>query len=134
MVFMKGWQKVLIMAVAIFAAIGGLLSYIVLDFFGKQPPLDFNPGETNSTAVYALEDQCIRLCERQKEAGTPMENGPCISENLGSYRGQEWVCDAAHAPKQPVDDMLQNQCQSFIRGTAVRFVEVSTECRMIRIG
>lgn len=67
---------------------------------------------------------------RQKVAeGVDLSSGPCIAENL--IPG--WVADIAHNPRQPIDDLPENQCQNFREGKASHFVELDLEGNVIRV-
>ncbi len=66
---------------------------------------------------------------RQKKArGEDMSNGPCLTESLMP----NWVVDIIHNPRQPIDDLSQNQCQSFREGRAKHFVELDMDGNLIR--
>ncbi len=71
---------------------------------------------------------CIAACESAKESGTTLDNGPCVSEEIV----EDWVCDVAHDPRQPIDNEPQNQCSSYRAGQTHHFVEVDTDCNLIR--
>ena len=70
---------------------------------------------------------CIQECFGQQAAGVDLSRGPCLSEEIT----KDWVCDAAHYPRQPVDDDPANQCPAYGK-TAGHFVEVDPECRFVR--
>jgi hypothetical protein len=44
----------------------------------------------------------------------------------------DWVCDVAHEPRQPVDNLRENQCDAWHAGTATHFIEVTPECEFIK--
>ncbi len=69
-------------------------------------------------------DKCIELCKKQ----TNLERGPCLSNNIE----HGWVCDVAHNPREEIDNFPENQCEAFRNGTAKHFVELDTECNLIR--
>lgn len=72
------------------------------------------------------ETACILFCKQALAKG-PLNEGPCISDDFL----ENWVCDVAHSPRQPVDDDPANQCPAFGK-TAHRFVEVDPNCNLIR--
>ncbi len=72
---------------------------------------------------------CIQLCQQKLSEGTDLSTGPCLSNNIT----ENWVCDVAHDPRQVIDNQPRNQCPAFLNGTAKHFVEVDTECNLIRI-
>ncbi|MFH1424655.1 MAG: hypothetical protein ABIG20_03140 [archaeon] len=71
---------------------------------------------------------CITACIRSMADGTLTEAGPCLNQEIA----EDWVCDIAHSPRQAVDDLAENQCESFINGETHHFVEVTTSCAFIR--
>jgi len=76
-----------------------------------------------NAAVYG----CVTTCRTALAVGADLSNGPCLSNSIASG----WVCDVAHSPRQAVDDLPANQCSAY--GTsASHFVEVDTECKLIR--
>ncbi len=77
-----------------------------------------------SQASSACQAKCIQLVSSNMD----FSNGPCIDDSIAP----DWVCDMAHGPRQPVDDDPANQCPSFGK-TAHHFVEVTENCRIIRI-
>ena len=65
----------------------------------------------------------------QKRAdGVDFSKGPCLSEELMNG----WAADIVHSPRQPVDDLPENQCQSYRSGTAFRIVELDPDGNVIR--
>ena len=70
---------------------------------------------------------CVTACFRSFADGIDLANGPC----LGSV-AEDWVCDVAHDPRKPVDDLEENQCEAYREGDAHHFVEVSLDCTVIR--
>lgn len=77
-----------------------------------------------SQASSACQEKCLQLVSTNID----FTNGPCLDDNITSG----WVCDMAHGPRQAVDDDPANQCPSFGK-TAHHFVEVSENCRIIRV-
>ena len=75
---------------------------------------------------------CILLCRYVKEAGANLSQGPCLSDGNPEWKHTDWVCDVAHSPRQPVDNLPENQCNEFRSGRAHHFVEITPECEFIR--
>jgi len=65
--------------------------------------------------------------EKQKE-GMALIEGPCLTNEIIP----DWVVDIAHDPRQPVDDLPENQCSAFTDGTAHHFVELDVSGKLIR--
>lgn len=75
---------------------------------------------------------CINLCIEKKEQRIDLSTGPCLSDENPNWKIKDWVCDIAHYPRQDIDNKVENQCQEFRNGTAKHFVEVNTECNLIK--
>jgi len=63
-----------------------------------------------------------------KAQGEDLANGPCLSDNLTTG----WVADLVHNPRLDVDNQPENQCPSFVNGTAKHFVELDLEGNFVR--
>lgn len=74
--------------------------------------------------------ECIKACNQAYVAGRDLSAGPCLLDPLPLQ--SDWVCDVAHSPRGAADNDPQNQCSSYLRGTAKHFVEVTTICDFIR--
>jgi len=106
-----------------------ILSLIGVVFISlcTQPQVDVKfPGTTTQSII----DACIRLCNSYK-AYKSLDNGPCLGNPLTEY--QDWVCDVAHSPRQAsIDDLPENQCSAYREREAMHFVEVDTNCNLIK--
>ncbi len=77
---------------------------------------------------------CVELCRIAHKEGIDLSTGPCLSDTyLTGWEVNDWVCDVAHLPRQPVDNLPQNQCKAFREGRAHHFVEVDENCNVIRV-
>jgi len=65
---------------------------------------------------------------QEKLQGKDFSQGPCLAEDL--LPG--WVADIAHNPREPIDDLPENQCQAYRQGKAQHFVELDTNGEVIR--
>lgn len=81
---------------------------------------------TETAETISVEEACIRACEQTRGN---IDNGPCL---LNPIANSDWVCDIAHSPRIEVDNLPENQCSTFMEGTARHFVEVSTDCALIK--
>ncbi len=54
--------------------------------------------------------------------------GPCLGQIA-----PDWVLDIAHLPRQPIDDLPQNQCADYSQGIAHHFAEMSPRGEIIRV-
>jgi hypothetical protein len=74
---------------------------------------------------------CIDICNSVK--GTQdLSNGPCLSDDNPNWNIDDWVCDVAHSPRQDIDNLPENQCQEYREGKVHHFVEVDSNCELIR--
>lgn len=77
-------------------------------------------------------DLAIRLAQelfKEKQAqGMDMSHGPCLAEEIIP----DWCVDVGHSPRQDVDNLPQNQCQSWLSGRVHHFVELDPEGNVIR--
>lgn len=66
--------------------------------------------------------------QQARQRGIDLAPGPC----LGVIK-PGWVADIAHQPRQPQDDLPQNQCPQYRSGQAHHFVELDPNGRVIRV-
>jgi hypothetical protein len=71
---------------------------------------------------------CVNECKSRLNSSEDLSSGPCLSNSIS----EDWVCDVAHNPRQPVDNIPENQCSGFREGKAHHFVEVDEKCSFIR--
>lgn len=72
--------------------------------------------------------RCITMCRDERAKGMNFSSGPCLSNQVS----EDWVCDVAHDPREEIDNSPENQCDGFRNGSARHFVEVDTDCNLIR--
>jgi hypothetical protein len=86
-----------------------------------------------SSASQSDKDKAVdaaKLIFARESKTRDLSNGPCLSESLRGL--PDWAVDIAHDPRQPVDDELANQCQSYRNGQTHHFVELTPTGRLIR--
>lgn len=66
---------------------------------------------------------------RQHSGDIDLTNGPCLANNLKP----DWVVDIVHYPRESVDDLPENQCQSYLEGLAKHFVELDQNGNVVRV-
>jgi len=76
-------------------------------------------------------ERCEALCKEALAKGLDLSNGPCLSTGNPSWAVADWVCDIAHNPRAPVDNLKENQCPEW-GVSAKSFVEFTPECEFIR--
>lgn len=77
--------------------------------------------------VEKAKEACIKACMEAKASEMNLNHGPCLSNKIID----NWVCDVAHNPREPIDDIEENQCPEYGK-TAFHFVEVDPNCNFIR--
>jgi hypothetical protein len=87
-------------------------------------------GQTPTSDKDKAISECKQECKDKLEANLDLSNGPCLLDPVPNL--PDWVCDVAHEPRQSVDNQPENQCSSFREGKAHHFVEVDTNCELIR--
>ena len=87
----------------------------------------FGCVQNNSERNSAVE-KCIQLCRSLISNNADIYFGPCLSNEIE----KDWVCDVAHSPRIASDNLAENQCSFFREGKAGHFVELDTDCSMIK--
>jgi len=93
-------------------------------------PIFFHLKSKSNEKEIAIQ-KCIEECKKAMISGRDLSNGPCLLNPIPNLK--DWVCDVAHNPRQPVDNLPENQCSSFREGKANHFVEVDIACNLIRV-
>ena len=79
--------------------------------------------------VEKAKELCIAKCQEALKNNQDISDGPCLSNQII----EDWVCDVAHFPRIEKDKFPQNQCEAFRAGVAHHFVEVDTQCNIIKV-
>ena len=69
------------------------------------------------------------LYAQRKAEGMDFTTGPCLAEELMAG----WAADIVHAPRAPVDNLPENQCQSYRAGRVFRLVELDPDGNVVRV-
>lgn len=103
----------------------GIVSTIY--FFKKSylPKASNNPVTISQNVL----DLAEKLYQEKKAQGLSFSDGPCLSNNIFP----DWVVDIAHNPRQPIDDITENQCSAFREGKAHHFIELDPNGNLIRM-
>jgi hypothetical protein len=86
----------------------------------------YKPGV--SKEVDSAINQAQNLYYVRRNLGEDFSKSPCLSNDL--IPG--WVVDISYSPRQPVDDLPENQCSAYLEGRAKHFVELDPEGNLIR--
>jgi hypothetical protein len=117
-------SKVVLLVISLVVVLG--TAYFVYTTNNK-PSMGYKPGSwyEGDKAI----NQAERIYQEKKVLGEDFTDGPCLSNDL--YPG--WVADMVHSPRQPVDDLAENQCPAFIEGRATHYVELDSAGSLIRV-
>lgn len=102
-----------------------LTSLFVILYWSK---LDHGYRKGNSAEADSAVAAALNIF-RQRSREIDLTNGPCLANDLK----QDWVVDIVHYPRDPVDDLPENQCQSYLEGRAKHFVELDQYGNVIRV-
>ena len=104
-----------------------LISSYFIYFQSKRPEPEYKAGKwpQYDTAV----NQAQHVFNLKIQTGEDLSNGSCLSNALMPG----WVADIVHSPRQPVDDLAENQCSAYLEGRAKHFVELDLEGNVIRV-
>lgn len=116
---MKTWLPLLALAL--------LLSGCTTIVYKAEPP-SAQTAENPTAETLSEENICISACKLAKARGD-IDRGPCL---LNPIENTDWVCDVAHQPRTEIDNQAENQCSAFREGKARHFVEVDTNCNLIK--
>jgi hypothetical protein len=98
-----------------------IIGFVALSFVSSL-------NKTDKYKTQAIED-CVALCNERLVKNDLPSTGPCLSESIAPG----WVCDSVSTPRNKyVDDLKENQCESYLSGINKRFVEVSTNCEFLK--
>lgn len=86
------------------------------------------PNPVNDTNREEAVHRAKELFRQKQTEGMDLSNGPCLSEEII----QDWCVDVAHNPRQPVDNLPENQCRSYREGRVHHFVELDPQGNVIR--
>lgn len=90
----------------------------------NQLPASINPATISREQAII---NAYQLYSKKKSEGVDFSSGPC----LGTI-ASDWVLDIAHNPRQPIDDLPENQCADYLNGRAHHFVELDPNGQLIR--
>src|SRR4030043_1448798 len=108
-----------------------ILGIIIRDVYCPRGQNQTQSGQQSLAPQAALE-VCMNSCIHTLEAGdsASLQNGPCLLDPINVQ--PEWVCDIAHSPRLPIDNLPENQCSFYRSGNSTHFIELTPECVLIR--
>lgn len=103
----------------------GMIVVLIVLIIPFIPALTFSSGSKEKSQAMK---EAKSVYEHQQAAGVSFANGQCIAESLMP----DWVADIVHNPRDPMDDLPENQCQSYRAGSTHHFVELDLQGNIIR--
>ncbi|MBI2601014.1 hypothetical protein HYW42_03610 [Candidatus Daviesbacteria bacterium] len=99
----------------------------ILFLTDKSKSEQYRPGERSE--IDAVINQAKHIYGLRKKEDTDFSQGPCLTNALMPG----WVLDLVHSPRLEIDDLEENQCKSFLEGSATHFVELDLEGNLVRV-
>ena len=91
-------------------------------------PLACGPGARGGASDRGRAIEAAKkLYANLKAGGMDFSAGPCISQQIIP----DWCVDIAHSPRQPVDNLPENQCPTYRNGRVHHFVELAHLWKLI---
>lgn len=87
-----------------------------------------SPQPVSKVEFWAAVNQAQSFYNQQKILGEDFSSGPCLTNALTP----DWVLDIVHNPRQPIDDLPENQCPAYLEGRARHFVELDPDGNLVR--
>lgn len=104
-----------------------LATLILTGYFTLALNNAFVKGPSKSEIEIAI-NQAQYFYGQKKMRGEDLSNGPCLTESLMP----DFVVDIVHNPRLPIDDLPENQCQSYREGRVKHFVELDINGNLVR--
>lgn len=111
-------RKIFLISITVVLLTAAFTIYINYDPSRYQTRLELEKAVRQSGHIYNL----------RKSQGMDFSKGPCLVNIL--IPG--WALDSAHSPRISEDDLPQNQCSSYLDGSAKHFVELDLNGNLIR--
>lgn len=108
-------------------AVTGTILILRRDSKENPPPADTMQEATSSGTVIEYGQELI---VDLNATGADLSTGPCIDDG---ETFPDWVIDIVHDPREPIDDLPENQCGAFRDGRVDKFIEFTTSGKAIRI-
>ncbi len=87
-----------------------------------------NPSQTPNNVIKQQEaiDSALTLYQEKKEQGMNFS-----SQCLGSIN--DYAVDIVHVPRINTDNLLENQCEDFVKGNVNKFIELDSNGVLVKI-
>lgn len=120
--------KLLILVLSVIAVVSLSIVYFhETNPFNSALRGNYKPGL--SSEFDTMVGRAQKIYKDRKALGIDLSTGPCLTNDLDD----NWVADIVHNPRQPVDNLAENQCPAFLEGRATHFVELDANGEVVRI-
>ena len=121
----------------VLSVVGVVVAYVIIMLIIAEPITPSGKSETKpvvSQEIISGSDQVAIDAAKQayteaKAFGLDLTTGPCLGESAETG----WVFDVAHLPREPIDDLPENQCPQYLAGKIEHFVELDARGAVIRL-
>lgn len=110
-----------------FTALIFICVYSLLIYLQNNKPVGYKPGNKFEEDIAV--NQAKFFYKQSKDRGEDFKDGKCLTNALMDG----WVVDIVHDPRQPMDDLPENQCEAYVVGGSARLVELDTEGNIVRV-
>ena len=110
--------------------IAAVVMIIIMFFLAQVLPVKVSQAITDANVQELAVNDCKQLCNTYKST-IDMEKGSCLSD-IYDMNVKDWACDLAHNPRTSADDLPENQCVMYRKGIIKHFVELDTNCDLIK--
>lgn len=119
----------------VLSVVGLVIVYVVVMLLVAKPVAP--AGETKAIADeknisaddLTVREEAARVYAEAKASGLDLTTGPCLLESTE----MGWAFDIAHLPREPIDDLPENQCLSYLTGKIKHLVELDNHGAVIRL-
>ena len=123
--------------IVVFSVVGLVIVYVIIMLFIAEPATPSEVSEAKAIVgenkVNGYDKTAIEAAKQAyaqaKASGLDLTTGPCLGESAETG----WAFDIAHLPREPIDDLPENQCPAYRAGKIQHFVELDTRGAVIRL-
>lgn len=120
--------KLLILVLSVIAVVSLAIVYVhETNPFNAEVKTKYKPGLDDD--IDNAVGKAQKIFKDRKALGIDFTAGPCLTNDLMP----DWVVDIAHNPRQPSDELAENQCPAYTEGRAKHFVELDLDGEVIRV-
>ena len=115
--------------IVVFGVLGAIVVFIVVMLILQVPTANKKEASEYTEFEQMLIIKAKDIFDKKTAEGLLMDKSPCLSNELANG----WVLDIAHDPREPIDNLPENQCLDFREGRAKHFIELSPKGKVIQV-